>query len=107
MSYFQQFPKILYDMKGDGTKKLVPDIFRRIKARDKIKNNLTLLDKYDVESGDTPESVAYKVYGNTEYFWVVCMVNNIVNRFNVIANINITAEILVLYVRARKVYVLV
>ena len=81
MSYFQQFPKILYDMKGDGTKKLVPDIFRRIKARDKIKNNLTLLDKYDVESGDTPESVAYKVYGNTEYFWVVCMVNNIVNRF--------------------------
>jgi len=81
MSYFQQFPKILYDMKGDGTKKLVPDIFRRIKARDKIKNNLTLLDKYDVESGDTPESVAYKVYGNTEYFWVVCIVNNIVNRF--------------------------
>ena len=81
MSYFQQFPKILYDLKGDGNSKLVPDIFRRIKVRSKIKDNLALLDKYDVESGDTPESVAYKVYGNTEYFWVVCIVNNIVNRF--------------------------
>ena len=81
MAYFQQFPKILYDLKGDGNSKLVPDIFRRIKVRSKINNNLTMLDKYDVQSGDTPESVAYKVYGNTEYFWVVCLVNNIVNRF--------------------------
>ena len=68
-------------MKGDGNLKLVPDIFRRIKVKSKIKDNLSLLDKFDVESGDTPESIAYKVYGDAEYFWVICLMNNIVNRY--------------------------
>ncbi len=81
MAYFQQFPKIMYDIKGDGNLKLVPDIFRRIKVKSKIKDNLSLLDKFDVESGDTPESIAYKVYGDAEYFWVICLMNNIVNRY--------------------------
>jgi hypothetical protein len=81
MAYFQQFPKMMYDMKGDGNLKLVPDIFRRIKVKSKIKDNLSLLDKFDVESGDTPESIAYKVYGDAEYFWVICLMNNIVNRY--------------------------
>ena len=80
-AYFQQFPKILYDLKGDDNFKLVPDIFRRIKVRSKMKDNLSMLDKFDVDSGDSPESVAYKVYGNTDYFWVICLLNNIVNRY--------------------------
>ena len=77
--YFEQFPLMLYDIKANGYYKLVPDIFRRIKTRDKIKNNITILDVYDVEDGEKPEHVAYKVYGDTNYFWVVCMINNIEN----------------------------
>tara|TARA_B100001113_G_scaffold30355_2_gene21819 strand:+ start:843 stop:1382 length:540 start_codon:yes stop_codon:yes gene_type:complete len=80
-AYFQQFPKMLYDLKGNDNFKLVPDIFRRIKVRSKMKDNLSMLDKFDIDSGDSPESVAYKVYGNTDYFWVICLLNNIVNRF--------------------------
>ena len=44
--YFEQFPLMLYDIKANGYYKLVPDIFRRIKTRDKIKNNIALLDVY-------------------------------------------------------------
>ena len=79
--YFSKFPKLLYDIKNDGNYKLVPDIFRRIKVRSKIKDNISLLDKYDVGEGESPETVAFKVYGDTNYFWVVCLMNNIVNRF--------------------------
>ena len=79
--YFSKFPKLLYDIKNDGNYKLVPDIFRRIKVRSKIKDNISLLDKYDVGEGESPETVAFKVYGDTDYFWVVCLMNNIVNRF--------------------------
>lgn len=79
--YFSKFPKLLYDLKDDNTFKLVPDIFRRIKVRNKIKNNISLYDKYDVGEGETPESVAFKIYGSTDYFWIICLMNNIVNRF--------------------------
>ena len=81
MAYFSQFPSILYDIKGNNHFKLVPDIFRRVKVRNKIKNNLTLLDVYDVGDGERPEHVAYKLYGDSNYFWVICMINNIENPY--------------------------
>ena len=79
--YFEHFPLMLYDIKANGYYKLVPDIFRRVKAKNKIKNNLTLLDVYDVADGERPEHVAYKVYGESDFFWVVCMINNIENPY--------------------------
>ena len=79
--YFSKFPKILYDLKQDGTSKVVTDIFRRIKVREKIKDNISLLDRYDVGEGETPETVAFKIYGDTNYFWIICLMNNVVNRF--------------------------
>tara|TARA_Y100001937_G_scaffold73874_1_gene100541 strand:+ start:310 stop:843 length:534 start_codon:yes stop_codon:yes gene_type:complete len=79
--YFTKFPKLLYSLKDDNNFKLIPDIFRRIKVRNKIKDNISLLDKYDVSEGETPETVAFKIYGSTDYFWIVCLMNNIVNRF--------------------------
>ena len=78
--YFSQFPKIRYDIKGNEDFRVVPNIFRRIKIRDKLKNNLALLDQYDVEPGETPETVAFKIYGSTDYFWVVCLINNVIDR---------------------------
>ncbi len=77
--YFEQFPLMVYDIKANNHYKLVPDIFRRVKAKNKIKNNITLLDSYDVADGEKPEHVAYKIYGDTDFFWVVCMINNIEN----------------------------
>jgi len=81
MLYFSQFPKTTYDIAGNGNKKAITDIWRRVKVRSKIVNNLALLDKYDVQEGESPETVAYKAYGTTDYFWVVCLVNDIVNRY--------------------------
>ena len=80
--FFDQFPKINYNISGiNGKTKEVTDIFRRVKARSKIAENVTLFDKYDVQEGEKPEDVAYKTYGDADYFWVVTLVNNIVNRY--------------------------
>lgn len=82
MLYFSQFPKTQYNISGNvGDEKTITDIWRRVKVRSKIANNVSLLDKYDVEEGESPETVAYKIYGDTDYFWVVCLMNNIVNRY--------------------------
>ena len=82
MRYFNEFPVIDYNLSGEnGNTKKVTDIFRRVKVRSKIANNLALFDKIDVPEGDNPEDIAYKTYGDADYFWVVCLMNNIVNRY--------------------------
>jgi len=80
--YFQQFPKIDYNITGvNGKTKQITDIWRRVKVRSKVVNNIANYDKYDVQEGDTPESIAFKTYGNSDLFWIVCLMNNIVNRY--------------------------
>ena len=82
MPYFDQFPIIDYNLSGvNGNTKEITDIWRRVKVRSKIANNVALFDNFDVPEGDSPETVAYKVYGSAEYFWVVCLMNNVVNRY--------------------------
>jgi len=80
--YFNQFPRMDYNLSGvNGNTKEVTDIFRRVKTRSKIANNVTMFDNYDIAEGEKPEDVAYKIYGDTDYFWVITLTNNIVNRY--------------------------
>ena len=82
MQYFNEFPTTTYNLTGvNSDTKQITDIWRRVKVRSKIANNMALYDSFDVPEGDSPETVAYKVYGSTDYFWVVCLLNNVVNRF--------------------------
>ena len=82
MPYFNEFPIVKYNLTGvNGNTIDVTDIWRKVKVRSKIANNVALFDNFDVPEGDSPETVAYKVYGDAEYFWVVCLMNNIVNRY--------------------------
>ena len=79
--YFETFPNRLYDIKGDGNLQLVKDIFRRMKVREGIKDNMALMATYDLQDGDTPEIISYKHFGSTDYFWVICLMNYITDRY--------------------------
>ena len=81
MSYFNKFPLMIYDMKNDGNYKLLPDILRRVKIRAGIKAGQMIFDKYDVKTGEKPEDVAYKWFGDAELHWVILMTNNITDRY--------------------------
>jgi|TARA_B110000093_G_C12669669_1_gene285672 hypothetical protein len=70
-----------YDMKGDQNYKLLPDILRRVKLRTGIRTGSFLFDNYDVKDGERPEDIAFKLYGDAEYHWVVLMSNNITDRY--------------------------
>jgi len=41
-----------------------------------------LFDTYDVKNGESPESIAFKLYSNSELHWVVMLVNNITDRYH-------------------------
>ena len=79
--YFSKFPLTVYDMKGDEKYKLLPDIMRRVKLRSGIAAGRFLFDNYNVITGDKPEDIAFKYYGDAEYHWVILLTNNITDRF--------------------------
>ena len=80
--YFSSFPKIIYDAKGQGNPKIVTNLLRRIAIRSKIKDNAMIYDTYDIVSGDTPESLAHKMYGDSELHWVILITNDITDRYH-------------------------
>jgi len=81
MSYFNKFPKMIYDMKNDGNYKLLPDILRRVKQRNAIKDGQYIFDTYDVINGEKPEDIAYKWFGDAQLHWVILMTNNVIDRY--------------------------
>ena len=68
-------------MKNDGNYKLLPDILRRVKQRNSIKDGQFVFDNYDVKDGEKPEDIAYKWFGDAELHWVILMTNNVTDRY--------------------------
>ena len=80
--YFGSFPTIPYDSKGNGELKMVTNLLRRVAVRSNVKTNTMLFDTYDVKSADTPESIADKLYDDSELHWVIMLVNDITDRYH-------------------------
>jgi len=80
--YFKEFPTIPYDSEGNGKFKDVKNLLRRVGVRAKIKTNTSLYDTYDVKNGESPESIAHKLYGDSELHWVILLLNNVTDRFH-------------------------
>jgi len=79
--YFSSFEKGFYDLKGDGNEKLVTDLMTRVKVREKVVDEISLYDKYDVPSGERPEDTAFKHFGSSKYHWVILLTNNITDAY--------------------------
>ena len=80
--YFNSFPVIPYDSKGDLQFKDVTNLLRRVGMRTKLKTNTFLYDTYNVKEGETPEMIAHKLYGDSELHWVILLVNEITDRYH-------------------------
>ena len=79
--YFSQFEKGFYDLKNDGNQKLVTDLMTRVKVREKVIDEISLYDTYDVPSGERPEDTAFKHFGSAAYHWVILLTNNITDAY--------------------------
>ena len=84
--FFSKFPKVNYKIdfnnNGFGSQVLVTDIFRRVAPLDKFIVNETFLEDYTIKAGERPEDIAYFLYGDTEYHWVLLVINNIIDPYN-------------------------
>jgi hypothetical protein len=78
MTYFANFPDILYPFELGGKIKLVrvKDIVSNVRIRKQILSNITLYDEYDIIDGETPEIIAERVYGDATLHWVIMLAND-------------------------------
>ena len=81
MAYFSQFPKVNYDVRGDGNLSVMTDITKRVRIKDYVKKSFVNFDFYDVKSGETPEYIANEFYGDSELHWIVLLTNNIIDYY--------------------------
>lgn len=77
--YFKNTPLTLYSLDNGQSVQLVTSIFYRAVIDDKVKNNYSLYDEYDVIDGETPEILADKFYNNPQLHWVILMFNDIID----------------------------
>ena len=80
--YFEKFPRIQYTNTANGNPVTVTNILKRIGARQALKENSTILEKYLIRGSETPESLAFDLYGDAELHWVILLVNDIYDRYH-------------------------
>jgi hypothetical protein len=81
-AYFENFPFVGYSLNRNPQPNeitLVTDIFRRVAPIRTLLTNAQMFYDYQIVDGETPESIAYRVYGSTKYHWVVTLFNNILD----------------------------
>lgn len=60
----------------------VKNLFRRAKLNPEVFNDLTNFTEYQIIGDERPEQIAYKIYENPYYDWVVLLSNNIIDLVN-------------------------
>jgi len=69
--YFEKFPKIEYN----GV--VIPDISIRYKINTMVRDSVNTYELYRLSEGEKPEDVAFRMYGEVTYHWVVLLMNDI------------------------------
>ena len=79
--YFHPFPTIKYDPTGSGYTTEIQDIMTRVAVKKWVRNKAAAFAVYGVPNGATPDQVAFFLYNDTEYHWVVLMFNEIFDSY--------------------------
>ena len=84
MSYFRELPDLFYQSPlstRNSSKEYVrvKNLFRRVKLRDDLQNVFTLFNKYEIDEGERPDTVAEDLYGSADLDWIVMLTAGIIN----------------------------
>jgi len=83
-NYFSYLPNFDYVNRIPGEQNIssyveVKNLFKRVKLNSEIFQELANYEKYTIRGNDRPDLVAQKVYGRSDYDWIVLLANNIIN----------------------------
>ena len=80
MAYFENLPRVLYSNNKEGTNpKIIPNILAKAAFVQSVIDNESQFFKYEIKGGETPEQIAYRVYGDAEKHWIILLANRLVD----------------------------
>ena len=79
MNYFRNLPKIYYDIKGTANPYYTEavNIMVKQKIRQAVKDDIATYYPYRIEDGQRPDILAELYYGNSSYYWLIFIMNDI------------------------------
>lgn len=78
MQYFDTLPKII-QTDNLGTSRIFTNLMARASIIPDVLKNPLVYYSYDIQEGDTPESIAYKYYGDSYRYWIVLFANELLD----------------------------
>jgi hypothetical protein len=76
MSFFQQFPKIQYDLQETNVLSTRFDIFRHVDVTNAQTDSYSNYLFYDIKDGERPDVVSQKLYNTPDYYWTFFIIND-------------------------------
>lgn len=74
--YFSNFNIISYRF-GDNEKPVLFDnLSQYVDVIDGLKDNLSFYNQHTIISGERPDTLSYKLYGTTDYYWTFFLMND-------------------------------
>lgn len=78
MRYFDTLPKIVQtDVNRNSI--VLTNLLSRVSIIPEFLKNPVIYYSYDIQEGDTPESIAYKYYGDSYRYWIILFTNQIID----------------------------
>ncbi len=76
MAFFQQFPKIQYDLQetNDFTKRV--DVYRHVDVDTLRSDDFSTYIFYEIQDGERPDIVSQKLYRTPDYYWTFFIIND-------------------------------
>ena len=82
-NFFKNLPNVKYSMSVDSAGNTddvtIKDYYRLMRLTDQAFRETTLYNEYIIKEGQRPDQIAYEVYGDSQYYWVILLVNNIID----------------------------
>jgi hypothetical protein len=76
MSFFKNFPIIPYDLFEQGDIKSITNVFKHVDVKEIGIDPFLSYTYYDIEEADRPDNVSRKLYGSTDFYWTLFILND-------------------------------
>lgn len=77
--YFSKFPLTYYTLDDRQSVQVISNLLIRVVFDTELKEKFSVYDEYDIIDGETPEILAFKIYGDPNLHWVIMMFNDIID----------------------------
>lgn len=75
-TFFSEFPSVDLDVLGNGNVVSYTDLFRFVDVNDVALEDYTNYQWYEIQDGERPDNVSYRLYNTANFYWTFFIVND-------------------------------